>query len=113
MGFLSSFKSEFRTFSRIPITHGVNEVWERIENEYTSIDLTGVLLKNSSDKEDSTGSIDFITETYKLYIEISTTLNKWDKIHDEDRIYEVVSVDPVFAFGGKKDHQLAILKRNK
>lgn len=76
MGFLSSFKSEFRTFSRVPITHGTNEIGERIENEYTPISITGVLLKNASDREQSTGTIDFITETYKLYIETTTELNK-------------------------------------
>lgn len=113
MGFLSSFKSEFRQFSRVPITHGTNEIGERTPNEYTPIAILGVLLPENSGTEKSTGEIDFITESYKLYIETTTVLVKWDTVIDEDRVYEVAYIDPVYAFGGKKDHQLAILKRNK
>lgn len=96
MGFLSSFKSEFRTFERTPITHGTNEIGERTPNEYTPINITGVLLKNGSDQQQTNGEIDFIIETYKLYIEVETELNKGDKILDETREYEVISVDPNF-----------------
>ena len=113
MTFLGSFKSEFRTFIRTPVTHGVNEIWERVWNEYTTIDITGILLKNAPDQQNNAEWIDFITETYKLYIETNTELNKGDKITDEDREYTVISVDPTFAFWWKKDHKIAILKRNK
>jgi hypothetical protein len=54
MGFLSSFKSEFRTFERTPITHGVDIIGERTRNEYTPVYITGVLLKNGTDQQQTT-----------------------------------------------------------
>lgn len=113
MTFLSSFKSEFRTFTRIPIKRIVNEIGEKVDDKFLGQSFLGVLLKNAPDRSWNLEGIDFITESYKLYIEIPTEMVKSDKVLDEDREYEVVSVDTVFAFGGKKDHKLVILKRNK
>lgn len=113
MTFLSSFKSEFRTFLRIQNQRGVNEIGEKVSSTFIPQSFTGVLLKNASDRQGNHDTINYISESYKLYIEIPTNLKKWDQVKDEDREYEVISVDVVFAFGGKKDHKLAILKRNK
>lgn len=113
MTFLSSFKSEFRTFYRVPNKRSVNEIGEKVPDKFLKRAFTGVLLKNAADREGNHDTIGYISESYKLYIEIATELQKQDQVLDEEREYEVVSVDVVYAFWGKKDHKLAILKRNK